>query len=99
MANPEGATLHAPFWKAPISVESRCKAYTGEEHTTRKKWLDLQDALCACDKRGDGKAMNARALGRKFREWERRILDGKRLVSAGMDRTNMLLWRVETMSA
>jgi putative DNA primase/helicase len=65
--------------------------------STRTDWNDLLDALCACDPRSDGKTINARLLGHRFRGWERRVLDQKRLVTAGYDRTNMLLWKVETL--
>jgi hypothetical protein len=65
--------------------------------STRNKWNDLLDALCACDPRSDGKTVNARLLGHRFRGWERRVLEKKRLATAGHDRTNMLLWKVETL--
>jgi hypothetical protein len=65
--------------------------------SARNAWNDLLDALCACDPRSDGKTINARLLGHRFRGWERRVLDQQRLATAGHDRTNMLLWKVETL--
>jgi hypothetical protein len=88
---------HAPKTLAEVKDDIHKQAQHVGPDSTRNQWNDLQDALCACDVKSDGRTINARLLGHRFRGWERRVLDKKRLVTAGHDRTNMLLWKVEEL--
>lgn len=56
----------------------------------------LHDALNALDSRWDGRgAPSAKRIGRALRRYARRVVDGRRLVSPGEDRTGVRLWQIE----
>lgn len=61
----------------------------------RTKWHDLHEALLECDTRSDGKRLDARRLGNRLRTWERRLVDGLRLVDRNKDRKGYTLWEIE----
>ena len=63
--------------------------------TTRNAWNDLYDALGSCDKYHDGKRLDPKRIGNAMRGWQGRVVDGKRLVSPGNDRTRVALWKIE----
>jgi len=96
-------TWHACYDTAPRTLsEVKDDIHRNAQHvgpdTTRNQWNDLLDALCACDVRSDGKTVNLRPIGNKFKGWQGRILDGKRLVSPGIDRNKVALWKIEVVS-
>jgi hypothetical protein len=61
------------------------------------KWNDLRDALGAFDERHDGKSLNKRAIAKSLPRIAGRVIDGKRLISLGKDRTNKTLWEVSLL--
>jgi hypothetical protein len=63
--------------------------------TTRNPWNDLYEALGSCDTRFDGKRLDTNRLGSVLRGWQGRVIDSKRLMSPGKDRTNRTLWKIE----
>jgi putative DNA primase/helicase len=95
-------TWHTCYGTAPrtlseVKDDLRRQAQHVGPDTTRNNWNDLLDALCACDRRSDGKTVEVRILGNKLRGWQGRVLDGKRFVSPGLDRTKTTLWQIETV--
>ena len=62
---------------------------------TRNEWNDLCDSLAACDRRFDGKTLDARRIGNDLRTWQGRFINGLRLVSPEKDRKGYALWRLE----
>lgn len=63
-----------------------------------RQWHDLRDAIGAYDRRYEGKRLDIRAIGNRLRGIEGRIIQGKRLVSAGKDRMHAVLWRAESVA-
>jgi len=95
-------TWHTCYGTAPRTLsEVKDDLHQRAQHVgpemTRNTWNDLLDALCACDRRSDGKTVDVRMIGSKLRGWQGRVLDGKRFVTREKDRTNMALWRIETV--
>jgi hypothetical protein len=108
MSNPEYETLGALLYAWGECYQDKsitlnaiiddCQMYaqhTGPE-IARNKWNELQDALGACDQRYDGKRLDARKIGNALRAWQGRVIDRKRLIMDGKDRTNKTLWKVQS---
>ena len=54
----------------------------------------LHTALLSVDPKSDGKNLNPRVIGNRFRSWRNRVMDGRRLVRAG-DKRHAVLWKLE----
>jgi hypothetical protein len=108
-SNPEFETLavllHA--WHACYDTQA-ITLRQADEDTTRKMqhvgpgstaniWNDLYAALTTCDKRHDGTRLNTVRIGNALRSWQGRVVNGKRLVSPGVDRTNKTLWKIDCL--
>jgi len=61
-------------------------------------WNDLQDALRALDERSEGKTLNTRAIGKRFRTMAGRVIEGKRLARAGTYK-RALEWQIQLTPA
>lgn len=56
------------------------------------EWRDLHSALATLDRHGE---VNARVIGNAMSGWKGRMIDEKRFVIIGVDRSRAKLWRVE----
>jgi putative DNA primase/helicase len=77
-------------------VAREIRLYTNDNGIT--KWNNLRDALSDLDPRDSGKGLNGRVIGDALRVWKGRVIDGKRFVRAGTERTGAAEWRVERVS-
>jgi 5S rRNA maturation endonuclease (ribonuclease M5) len=108
-SNPEFETLavllhtwHACYASRAVTLKEVVQNVTSQmQHvgpeSAANEWNELYDALSACDERYDGRRLDVFRIGQALREWQGRIIDGKRLVTPGRDRTKTTLWRVETV--
>jgi hypothetical protein len=110
ISNPEFETLtvllHA--WHACYETKAVTLAQMAEDCTrkmqhigpesTANEWNHLHAALVACDKRSDGKQINATRIGNAMRGWQGRVIDDMRLLALPMKASGgKALWKVDVL--
>lgn len=70
---------------------------TQEKATPLGPWQALREALGALDPRYDGQRLNTRAIGHALKALTGRIVEGKRLVKAGVSH-KAIVWKLECLS-